>query len=357
MLSALVERGYSPVRLSDAPTRAYTMPDVRYARKLSISGLWFFWRAGLVFTSHALYGGRAAVRGQRMVLLWHGEVVKPVGRFDGDRGIPADVAPVCSPTGRAYRVAEFGLHPRQVPVVGAPRNDRLLSAVRRDVRERLGWAMDDVVWLWLPTYRTVVRGVGRPAGPDTPSGLPFSGDDLAALDVLLVAENVQLVIKPHPLAQQAIGGRYRNIRVLPQSVVEEEGNSLYEILAASDGLVTDVSSVWLDYLLLQRPIVFAFPDIEEYRLRRGLNLEPYEDWAAGPIVADVDAFARALARLRGSADPYAHRREAMLKRFHSHVDANSAERLLDWLGLSGPRRAGGMRWSGTSPSSNSSGSP
>lgn len=329
---ALVTRGYSPVRLTADPGPAFRMSGVRYRGKTSLRGVWSFLRAGTVFTSHALFGGRAGGQGQRTVLLWHGEVVKPVGLLDGDRALPADVAPVCSSVGRAFRCAEFGLAPEAVPVVGAPRNDRLLTAGRGRVRERLGWADEAVVWLWLPTYRTSVRGDLRSDSDTSGNGLPFDHAALQALDRLLDGAGITVVVKPHPLSEQLIEGSYHNLVVLTQQGLDAGGVSLYEALGATDGLITDVSSVWVDYLLTEKPMLFAFPDLDQYRERRGFNLEPYADWVPGPVVADVESSAEALVRLPDDQDARRQRLE-MKRRLHVHHDGASAERLLDLLHL------------------------
>jgi hypothetical protein len=332
--AALVARGLRTVRLTDeAGGPGFRNAGVAYRPKRSLRGVWSVARAGVVLTSHALYGGLRGGPGQRMVLLWHGEVVKPVGLLDGDRGVPADVAPVCSPLGRAFRCAEFGLQPAQVPVVGAPRNDRMLRADAATVRRRLGWRSEDPTWLWLPTYREAVRGARRQDGRTWGNGLPFDAPALRVLDSLLAARDLTMVVKAHPLAEQDITGGYQNLRVLSQRDLEQRGVSLYEVLAAVDGLVTDVSSVWLDYLLTERPIVFAFPDLEEYARNRGLNLEPYKDWVPGPLVTDVEALADQLGRVTRGDDPYREQRHAARLRFHRHHDARSTERLLDLLGL------------------------
>ncbi len=40
--------------------------------------------------------------------------------------------------------------------------------------------------------------------------------------------------------------------------------SLYGVLGQARGLVTDYSSVWVDYLLLDRPLAFLVPDRDTY---------------------------------------------------------------------------------------------
>ena len=329
----LLARGHSPIRLTDVKTSAYRSPSVRYYRKLSIRGLWSFARSGVLITSHALFGGLSKAAGQQNVLLWHGEVVKPVGKLHNDRALAADLAPVCSELGQGYRCAEFRLQPEQVPVIGAPRNDRMLQADRRAVRRRLGWSEQDAVWLWLPTYRGALSG-GR-GGDTVPSsnGLPFDDASLGYLTERLASAKITLVLKPHPMASVNVGEAREGLHVVRQHQIENSGTSLYEMLAAADGLVTDASSVWIDYLLTKRPIIFAFPDIEEYRQRRGLNLEPYEDWAPGPIARDGDTLVRLMTEFRAGQDRYAKHRSEMLTRFHQYRDAGSADRLLDLLGF------------------------
>lgn len=333
----LVERGYEPVRLTNNETSLFRAPSIVYRRKTSLGGLWSFLRAGVVFSSHELYGGMASGAGQRLVLFWHGEVLKPVGLLDGGHAVPADVAPVCSELGRAYRCAEFGLHPGRVPVLGAPRNDRLLGANPEEARRRLDWPSTDVIWLWLPTYRVAVRGGRRQDALDFVNGLPFDASSLDELDQRLAANSITLVLKPHPLSEQTVSSGFQRLRVLTQSELDQRAVSLYEALAAADGLVTDISSVWLDFILTGRPIVYAFPDLEVYRTNRGFNLEPYEGWVCGPVVTDPAALVHAMHDLNQDDDRYAHARRDSLRRFHRYVDSGSTDRLLDDLGLDGPR--------------------
>jgi CDP-glycerol glycerophosphotransferase (TagB/SpsB family) len=89
------------------------------------------------------------------------------------------------------------------------------------------------------------------------------------------------------------------------------GLGLYELLAQADMLVTDVSSVYVDFLVTQRPQILYFPDMQRYEETRGLLLQPLEDFAPGPIVR---AFPELLAQLDmwiSGEDPWRGRRERL----------------------------------------------
>jgi CDP-glycerol glycerophosphotransferase (TagB/SpsB family) len=105
------------------------------------------------------------------------------------------------------------------------------------------------------------------------------------------------------------------------------------MLAAADCLITDASSIWVDFLLLGRPLICCFPDLDEYRRTRGINLEPYESWFPGPFVTDADDLLQELERVASGADPYAERREWVTRALHLHRDGKASSRLLDALGL------------------------
>jgi CDP-glycerol glycerophosphotransferase (TagB/SpsB family) len=126
---------------------------------------------------------------------------------------------------------------------------------------------------------------------------------------------------------------FNNLRVITDADLKDLGVTVYEALSAIDCLITDISSVWIDFLLLDKPILFAFPDIEAYRLGRGINLEPYEAWVPGPLIRTAAELIQHMSRVASGADDSAELRNAMLSRFHAHQDSHSAGRLLDLIGL------------------------
>ncbi|SDQ67956.1 CDP-glycerol glycerophosphotransferase family protein [Quadrisphaera sp. DSM 44207] len=339
-------RGQRVTVLLEDPRRAelvrrFASAPVRTLPRHSLRGRLAFLTAACVMTTGRLYGSRTPPPSQVVVALWHGEPpTKATGRFEGRGGLRCTYAPVCSTVGRAYRAAEFGISPLQVPVVGAPRNDRMLRADAAGARAALlGEDAHRTTFLWMPSYRVGRYGAQRRL--DTAAGEqegPFPDRDLRRLDAHLERVGARVVLKVHPRDAATFAGSYRAIRVLPPGELERHGLTVYTAAPAFDALITDMSSIWVDYLLLDKPIVYAFPDVGDYRAGRGLNLEPYEDWVPGPFTTDVDQLVAALQDVVDGRDPMAEERARARRRFHEHHDDRSAARLLDGLGIPAPPR-------------------
>jgi CDP-glycerol glycerophosphotransferase len=105
-----------------------------------------------------------------------------------------------------------------------------------------------------------------------------------------------------------------------------------EILAVADAVITDYSSIYIDYLTTGRPVLFFTPDLENYEGSRGLYFPPAE-WP-GPLSSTIEELATHINRLdTGSADDpavafkdaYAAARE----RFTGLEDGHASERIVD----------------------------
>jgi CDP-glycerol glycerophosphotransferase (TagB/SpsB family) len=338
VLEALSATRHRAVILDDAPgTATSALPSgVAIVPKRSARGLWHYLTARYVFTTHGLFGDPPTPPAQQVVNLWHGEPpVKIMGRYEGEQPHAADVAPVLSVVGQAYRCTEFGLHPRNVPVLGAPRNDRMLRSDRDAARRLLlGDRSDRPTYLWMPTYRVMRSGRHErlDAARRVP-GVPFDEPDLRQLDCWLCDHGARIVVKLHPLDAERFTGQFDALNVLCDDDLKAAGLSVYRSLSAFDGLITDASSIWIDYLLLDRPVLVAFPDVDEYRAARGLNMEPYEDWVPGPFVTTIPQLVDVLGALLRGEDAWAPVRRRTARQLHYHHDAGATHRLLRHLGM------------------------
>jgi CDP-glycerol glycerophosphotransferase (TagB/SpsB family) len=116
------------------------------------------------------------------------------------------------------------------------------------------------------------------------------------------------------------------VSVWDQGRVAELGLTLYELLANADVLVTDHSSVWVDFLLLDRPMVFALADLTSYAESRGHYFTPLADHLPGPVVTDLGELGPALVEAL-EHDSWAARRGALRGEHHTHLDDGSAARV------------------------------
>jgi hypothetical protein len=292
--------------------------------KMSPRGLWAYLRAEAVLFTHGLYGSPRPVPRKPVVNLWHGD--GPKGITPG-RGVGGHIAStyfvgstrLFSP----WQASAFDVPADRVLVTGNPRTDRLWHPASRERLAALGITGPFVVWM--PTFRRP-RAVGavRVYGSDTT-------EDRAGLPELVAGlreRGLQLVVKPHPMDADR--------RAWPGAVTVDEDAlaaarvPLYALLGASSGLVTDYSSVWVDYLLLDRPMAFLVTDRETYD--RPLWPADVLDWVPGEVV-DLDdrPFAGFLADLDADGAHDAARRRAVAERIGLNRTATAADDLVTAL--------------------------
>lgn len=113
--------------------------------------------------------------------------------------------------------------------------------------------------------------------------------------------------------------------------LDKAGLDLYEILNCGDLLITDCSSIYGDFLFMNKPIVFINADIEKYREERGISLEPYDFWTAGPKVKAQDGLEIEILKSLEEEDYYRQKREELRDVFYKYKDGNSSLRVWDYI--------------------------
>ena len=185
----------------------------------------------------------------------------------------------------------------QVRVGEYPRNVRLLGgiAVGRRVRSDLGIGEEQQVILYAPTWRERLRHPEGLAGHSNGHGL--QGDVYPAHRTDAV-----VLMRTHHMNRARPGPGLVDVSRYP---------SIEELMMAADVLVSDYSSIFLDFALTGKPAVVYVPDLEHYRdVERGL----YGDWprrSGLPVALDHDELAFHLNRILGDFDVQAARREVL----------------------------------------------
>ena len=233
----------------------------------------------------------------KLIQVWHaGEGFKSVGysRFGKD-GSPFPMGSCHKQythviTGSEHLVdvfrEVFGIEKEAFYPVGMPRLDGFLdenriSAFRKDFYGRYPELEDKRIILFAPTYRGAEQ---KEAYYD------YDRIDLTRIYEFCKGNNYVFLIKMHPFVKELI------------SIPEEYSDAVYEfsgypnindLYYITDILITDYSSNYFEYALMQRPVLFYTYDREIYELTRGVHRSIREN-APGKVCDTIDELMQAL---------------------------------------------------------------
>ena len=162
---------------------------------------------------------------------------------------------------------------------GLPRNDAFFDGSLKKLR------LSEVDYKYVISYLPTHRNVGK-----TP--IPIEKlFDLRKLDTFCRENDILFVIKKHFYhnSEKTDLTGYTNIVDLTGQSYDTQ-----ELMFNSDVLITDYSSCYIDYLLLNRPIVFYSYDLEDYLKNDREMYYDYEDVAPGDICTDFNQLFKAL---------------------------------------------------------------
>ena len=264
---------------------------VRLVRKFGPADAYAFVTSRLVLYTHGMYGS-PAVAGRRVhVNLWHGSGPKWIGhgfftQYMGARYVVASARHWGRETARALEMS-----PDTALLTGNPRQDLLHVPVDRAVLHGWGLDPDRPVVVWMPTFRSSsVVGQGTVTQGATVSGAMTSEPLMRRLIEEGTRAGVQFVVKTHPYDTDDWDSL--PITRLTSEDLWAHGLSIYRFLTLADGMLSDYSSVWVDYLALDRPIGLYCPDLDSYAADRGLNEPSMAVAAEDLLITDADDVAR-----------------------------------------------------------------
>ena len=108
-------------------------------------------------------------------------------------------------------------------------------------------------------------------------------------------------------------------------------SDIYAVLKYSTALITDYSSIYFDYLLLDRPIIYYIPDLYEYQTKCRGFYEPYENLTAGIYTTNENELINGLNNIICLKDEYKEKRKLLRDRMFVHQDGKNCERVIEWI--------------------------
>ena len=304
----------------------YTHDGALKAAAYGARFMWDYASAGLVFLcDNFLPAASCRKRKETFVAqLWHScGLMKKMG-YDTVDDIPSwykgnvfanyDLVTVSAPACIPFMISGMRQPDGVVQATGVSRTDfYFIEENRRNaLAEFYGnfpEARGKKVILWAPTFR-------GPASAPTLAGLE-------AMDRLKEAlpEDWMLIktVHPHIDADRVSRGQPR---------ISDCEMPTERLLFAADLLITDYSTVFSDYLLLDRPFVLFAPDYEEYAAARGLVID-YKKITAN-LVTDGSALYAAVMRAYAEAESESSRleREKLRQLQVSACDGKATTRIL-----------------------------
>ena len=301
--------------------------NVKVVKHRTLRSLWHFCTSKYIVRTHSLWGNQYVQGKQVMCIAWHGMPLKKLVSPSGERTmVKCDILTSTSLFFDKELSEAMGLSQNVCKHVGLPRNDELfrggndLEIMYPDFTKRI---------IWMPTFRNSMSGYTD--GLETELGIPCVNRlQLEQLNEVLKSLNYLLILKLHPWSAEKLTGiHYSNIVNLKDSDINEQV-SLYKLLGQTDALITDYSSVYVDYLLINKPICFVYDDLEEYRKTRGFWCEPIESYMPGAKVNDFEGLVKWFNSFE-TIDSFVKEREHLKKVFFLYPDGNSSKRTLQEL--------------------------
>ncbi len=298
-------------------------------------------RAKYFFYTHG-FGICFKPRNKQIVMnLWHGI---PVKALKGGKGKP-DTKPVfnyllCLGDANAPLIAKMLRCDIKYAIpLGFPRNDLLLREMDKGVYNPfVPENFRGKVIIWMPTFRKSTDKRLSEESCDNETGLPLLENSslIKKFNQFLSTINVCVLVKIHHLQayKETFKHDLSNIVFVTNADIKEKGLQLYQILAKTDALITDYSSVFFDYLLLDRPIGFILDDMEKYQKSRGEFLyNPVTDLLAGKHIFNLQQLSDFCSEVYNEIDSTCEVRRRIADKMIKYRDADSCKRIVDFLEL------------------------
>lgn len=259
----------------------------------------------------------------KVVQLWHAEGV--FKRFGLCSALPPEIErlerrccrrythAVCSSKNVVpYYAKAFDLPEEQVLPLGSARTDRFFEPydtvkLRAEFDKKYPQCAGKKLALYAPTFRD------DPAR-DAEIMSFFDADKFAAE----LSDEYALLIRLHP--QVHTSAVSENGGAIDMTDYPDAGG----LVQLCDLLITDYSSICMDFVLLDKPCLFYAFDLDEYERERSFFFD-YESYVPGRTVRDFDSLVDAI-----KCGDFGSERQQKFKAFNfDNLDGRSAERIVD----------------------------
>lgn len=299
-----------------------------------------FMRAKYVFYS---FGDLRINPSKKQIVInqWHGSPIKTIGRLTKNNEYQKEkldnftylmcssdlfVIPFCN---------AFGCSKNKVKILGQARIDYFYNKKQTDYfKNNLRGNNYKKTIIWMPTFRVSEdnRFVdSNNINQETLLPIFETFAELEKLNEFLKEKNILIAIKIHGHASFK-EKKFSNIKYITNEDLIESKTKLYDLIKDFDSLITDYSSIFADYYLLNKPIGFTIDDYKSYEELRGFTITNPKRYMAGDLIENTDDFYSYILNVLNNNDKYVTERKKIKKIMNKYED-NNCERLCDFIGL------------------------
>ncbi|MFB5166677.1 CDP-glycerol glycerophosphotransferase family protein [Parageobacillus toebii] len=310
--------------------------DKKFVYLYSLKGFYLLIRANIVVLTHHLDDLFPPLMGGcKIIQLWHGTPLKKIGYLAdgwGERSklenliikflfkcFPyleynkCDYLITSSPFINDVMAKSFNIPRSNIFPLGQPRNDVFFQEYEEKSQK------NKKIYSWLPTHR------GR-TNIKVKDLLLNYGFNLKYFNEFLEKNNAIFVIKPHFTELNEVidlTNDFENITIYKEA-------DPYPLLQITDILLTDYSSVYFDYLLTKKPIIFTPFDYSYYiKNIAGFNFN-YDEVTPGPKCMNWEEVIKEIIKIEEN-DPYFNDREKICEKFNLYLDGRNSERVVEFI--------------------------
>ena len=235
--------------------------NILFVNRLSIYGLLQFVKSKYVFFTHGIINDLKVSKNQILVNVWHGMPVKTIGGLASNDITACSYAIATSTFYQKIMAKAFHLDTKNILLTGQPRCDLLLAPSNCLKNFNISKSDYSKIIFWAPTYRRA-KGINYNDDFATNGFSIIDLENLEEFNTFLKTLNTFLFIKLHPLdiLNDENFNNLSNIMILKSEDLLNHNCQLYSLLAEVDILLTDFSSIYIDFLLTQKPIFFVVED-------------------------------------------------------------------------------------------------
>lgn len=326
----LIENGYNKqyrILISTNEHVFDSWPD-NVKSENNIKGVISFLRAGHIFYAF----GRIPIypaKNQYVVQMWHGTPFKAADEHQ------LKTAPKKSYYTKMLISSNYfseivkpvhGLKDENIAICGQPRTDVMFKNNEK-YKELVGYKK---IVIWMPTFRkSNILGYSDVVNKE--SVIPIiKVEQYENFNFWLKDNNVLLIVKLHPMedVSRFCSMNLSNLMLLSHEAFNDKQWDLYRLISQCDAMITDYSSVFYDFMLLNRPLAFTVDDIEQYKSGRGFAVDNPDYLTAGYKIHNEEELKKFLTDLLNDNDMFSTRREEVNQLVNTYNDGKQCERAL-----------------------------